>query len=357
MRRGWSWGGAMPESPDPEETLATLGEFGLIARVTAGLGTRSDVLVGAGDDCAVLDVGGEQILLATCDALLDTTQFLRRVATPEQIGRHAMATNLSDIASMGGTPRYALVSLLLPSDLSIGFMDGVYRGLRAEAERYGVVIVGGNIVGAPTFGLDITLLGQIERGRALLRSGARPGDALLVTGTLGAAAAGLYLLLHPGLDVPEAIVARLRAALLTPVPRVPEGRLLSLLGSVTAMLDISDGLAADLGHLCERSGVGARLDAAALPITGETRQAARLSGQDALEWALFGGEDYQLLFTVPPAAVPRIAETLSIATDTPVTVIGEIMPPEVGLTLRARDGSISPLAPRGWDHLRSAAGE
>ncbi len=345
----------MSESgPEASQTIKALGEFGLIARLTAGLATRPDVLVGVGDDCAVLDLGGELVTLATCDALLDGTHFLRGVATPEQIGRRALAVNLSDIAGMGGWPRYALISLLLPADLPTAFIDGVYRGLRAEADQYGTVIVGGNITGSATFGMDITLLGQARRGQALLRSGAWAGDALLVTGALGEAAAGLHLLLHPELDAPASIAARLKAAQLTPVPRVPEGRLLATLGVVTAMLDVSDGLASDLGHLCERSGVGARLDEAALPISDAVHAAARLAGQDALDWALFGGEDYQLLFTAPRAAVPRIIETLWIATGTPAAVIGDILPAEAGLSLRGRDGSIRPLTPRGWDHLRRA---
>ncbi len=340
---------------DGSQTIKALGEFGLIARLTAGLESRPDVLTGVGDDCAVLDLGGEQVLLATCDAQLDGEHFLRRTATPEQIGRRAMAVNLSDIASMGGWPRYALVSLLLPADLPTAFMDGVYAGLRAEAEQYGAVIVGGNITGSATFGIDITLLGQARRGQALLRSGARPGDALLMTGSLGAAAAGLHLLLHPEIDAPASVAAPLVAAQLAPAPRVPEGRLLALSGVVTAMLDISDGLAADLGHLCERSGVGARLDEAALPIPAAARAAAQLVGQSALDWALFGGEDYQLLLTAPPDAVPRLVKTLWIATGTPLTVIGDIRPPEAGLTLQAQDGSTNPLPARGWDHLRRAA--
>lgn len=342
----------------PSEIIATLGEFGLIGRLTAGLASRPDVLVGVGDDCAVLDLDGEQVLLATCDALLDGEHFLRAMATPEQIGRHAMAVNLSDIASMGGVPRYALVSLLLPADLLITFMDGVYRGLRLEAERYGAVIVGGNITRSPgSLGIDITLLGQARRDALLLRSGAQAGDALLVTGWLGEAAAGLQLLLHPELAVPPPVAEHLKLAQLVPVPRVPEGRVLADLGVVTAMLDVSDGLAADLGHLCEQSGVGARLDEASLPIHDATRQVARLAGQSALDWALFGGEDYQLLFTAPPAAVPRIREMLLITTGTMVSVIGEILHAEAGLILRAPDGLSRPLAARGWDHLRSVAGQ
>jgi thiamine-monophosphate kinase len=269
-----------------------------------------------------------------------------------------MAVNLSDIASMGGAPRYALVSLHLPADLPIVFMDGVYRGLRLEAERYGAVIIGGNITRSPeSLGIDITLLGQARRDAVLLRSGAQAGDALLVTGWLGEAAAGLHLLLHPELAVPSLVAGRLKLAQHVPVPRVPEGRVLADLGVVTAMLDVSDGLAADLGHLCERSGVGARLNEAALPIHDATRQVAQLGGQSALDWALSGGEDYQLLFTAPPAAVPRIKEILLITTGTQVSVIGEILPAAAGLTLRGSDGTVRPLAARGWDHLRSVAGQ
>ncbi len=334
-------------------TIGALGEFGLIARITAGLPVRPDVLVGVGDDCAVLEVGGAEVLLATCDAQLDGQHFLRRVATPEQIGRRALAVNLSDIASMGGTPRFALVSLLLSPDLPVSLLDGIYAGLREEAACYGVSIAGGNIAAAPDlFGIDITVLGQAPREQVLLRRGARPGDALLVTGTLGEAAAGLHLLLHPELVVPESIASPLKAAQLTPVPRVPEGRVLARLGVVTAMLDISDGLAADLGHLCAQSQVGARIDQAALPISVATQEAARLAGQAALEWALSGGEDYQLLFTAPPDAVPRLQKLLWLTTGTLVTAIGAILPPEAGMLLQAPDGTMQRLPARGWDHLR-----
>jgi thiamine-monophosphate kinase len=344
--------GLVPGRPFPL-SIGALGEFGLIARLTAGLPTSPDVLVGAGDDSAVLEVGGGQVLLATCDAQLDGQHFLRTVATPEQIGRRAMAVNLSDIASMGGTPRFALVSLLLSPDLPASLLDGVYAGLRREAARYGALIVGGNITASPDLlGIDITLIGQMPREQVLLRSGARPGDALLVTGTLGEAAAGLHLLLHPELMVPDTSAVPLKVAQLTPVPRVPEGRLLARLGSVTAMLDISDGLAGDLGHLCAQSQAGARLDQAALPISAATQDAARLAGQSALEWALYGGEDYQLLFTAPQSAVSRIKAMLWLTTGTLVTVIGEMLPPEAGMQLCAPDGAMQPLAARGWDHLR-----
>lgn len=341
-------------------TIGALGEFGLIARLTAGLPMHPDVLVGVGDDCAVLEVGGAEVLLATCDAQLDGQHFLRRVATPEQIGRRALAVNLSDIASMGGTPRFALVSLLLSPDLPVNLLDGIYAGLREEAARYGTALVGGNVAAVKNannaasdfFGIDITVLGQVPREQVLLRRGARPGDALLVTGMLGEAAAGLHLLLHPELVVPESIASPLKAAQLTPVPRVPEGRVLARLGVVTAMLDISDGLAADLGHLCAQSQVGARIDQAALPISVATQEAARLAGQAALEWALYGGEDYQLVFTAPPDAVPRLQKLLWLTTGTLVTVIGAILPPKAGMQLRAPDGTTQSLSARGWDHLR-----
>jgi thiamine-monophosphate kinase len=342
-------------------TVGALGEFGLIARLTAGLPTRPEVLVGVGDDSAVLEMDDGQVLLATCDTQLAGQHFLREAATPEQIGRRALAVNLSDIASMGGMPCFALVSLLLSPDLPVSLLDGVYAGLREEAGHYGVALVGGNVAAVPHsltapgeafFGIDITLLGQARREEVLLRRGARVGDVLLVTGALGEAAAGLHVLLHPELAVPDVVAGPLKAAYQTPVPRVPEGRLLARLGVVTAMLDVSDGLAGDLGHLCAASQVGARLDEAALPISAETREAARLANVSDEQWALYGGDDYQLLFTASPAAVPRIQEVLWTTLATPVTSIGEILPAEVGLQLRTPDGTVQALEARGWDHLR-----
>jgi thiamine-monophosphate kinase len=333
------------------------GEFALIARLTASLPSRADVLVGVGDDCAVLDVGSEQALLVTCDSQVEGVHFTLRTATPWEIGRKALAVNLSDIAAMGGEPRYALISLHLPHGAAPEVVEGIYAGLRAEAEAFQTVIVGGNISGtgrAEGLALDITLLGRVERGRALTRGGARVGDTIFLTGYAGESAAGLHTLLYPGHPYPEEARERLRARHRVPLPRVAEGRLLSRLGPalITALIDISDGLSGDLAHICECSGVGARLEAARLPISSELRAVATAAGQDPLQWVLHGGEDYELLFTVAAGHEEEVMAAFRAESETTITPIGEIIAAGEGLRLRRSDGSDEPLQLRSWDHLR-----
>src|SRR3989440_10197438 len=313
--------------------ISALGEFELIARLTAGLISRADI----GDDCAILDLGSDQLLLATCDSQVEGIHFTLRTSTPEQIGRKALAINLSDIAAMGGVPRYALVSLILPPQLPLAVLDSIYTGLRLEAEQYDTAIVGGNIAStgkSDQLTIDITLLGTVERGQAIRRDGARVGDILCVTGSLGDSAAGLHTLLHPDPSYPQEAQEFLRAIHRMPRPRIEEGRVLSQLGSqvVTAMLDISDGLSGDLGHLCERSHVGARVDLAHLPLSPEFHIVKEGTCRDPFQWALHGGEDYELLFTVSPGNERRVIETVQSATGTPVTVIGSILPAGEGMT-------------------------
>jgi thiamine-monophosphate kinase len=335
--------------------LEDLGEFGLIARLTRGLPQPPYVRLGAGDDAALLDCDDGSQIVATCDALVEGIHFVRAWATAEQIGRHALAVNLSDVAAMGGEPLAALVSLILPRATAVEWLDGLYAGLRAEAEAFGVGIVGGNV--AATDGplvVDITLLGRVPAGRALLRSGARVGDRLCVTGTFGAAAAGLLTLREPeGVGgATDPAVERVRAALRVPQPRVSEGRALAAGAGVTAMIDVSDGLAADLAHLCERSGVGAVVEADALPILDATWDVARRYGRDAIELALQGGGDYELLFAVRPEQEARALAAASTA-GCAATAIGTVTEAASGLRLRRGDGGWVQLEPQGWDHLRS----
>jgi thiamine-monophosphate kinase len=332
--------------------LADVGEFGLIARLTRDLATRPDVALGVGDDAAALDLGSDHLLLATCDAQVAGRHFLSDVASPREIGHKALAVNLSDIAAMGGEPLWALVSLIAPPDLDVVVVDGIYEGLGALAKRFDVAIVGGNV--SSTTGpltLDITALGRVERQRMLTRSGARPGDMLLVTGSLGGGLAGLRAHMAP-LDQPPpaGALAQVRARMATPEPRVREGLALAATGEVTAMMDLSDGLAGDLRHMCERSQVGALVDEAALPVSDATRAVARALGEDPLTFALYGGDDYELLFTVPPAAVARVKAAVRVA-GAGATVIGEITAPAPGLRVRELDGAARSLTGRGWDHL------
>lgn len=334
--------------------LDDLGEFPLIARLTAGLESRPDVALGPGDDAAALDLGADHLLLATCDAQVEGTHFLPSVAAPEEIGHKALAVNLSDIAAMGGEPLWALVSLIAPPTLDVATLDGIYAGMRSLARRYNVAIVGGNVAASDgPLTLDITLLGRVTRERMLTRAGARPDDLLLVTGRLGAAVAALlaYTAAPEGAVMPVEALSDARRAMVTPEPRVREGQALAATGQVTAMLDVSDGLAGDLGHICERSGVGAVVELAALPVDATTRALALALGRDPQRLALSGGDDYELLFTARPAGVEAALAAVRAAGGV-ATVIGEITAPEQGLRVREPNGDLKPLDARGWDHLR-----
>jgi thiamine-monophosphate kinase len=335
-----------------------LGEFELIARLTGNLATRGDVALGVGDDCAILDIGGDNWLLATCDSQVEGVHFTLQTSSPEEIGRKALAINLSDIAAMGGEPRYALVSLILPKRLPVAVLDGIYAGLRQEAERYATALVGGNVAGAgrsEQLVIDITLLGTVARGHALTRSGAHVGDIVFVTGSPGDSAAGLFTLLHPDQLYPRDAQEAVRARHRTPRPRVLEGRTLAGLapGIVTAMIDISDGLSGDLGHICERSSVGARIETGRLPLSPAMRAVAASVGRDPLDFALHGGEDYELLFTAAPGHEREVIEAVQAATGTPVTAIGTILPAGAGMRLVYPDGREEALPVRSWDHLKS----
>lgn len=293
-------------------------EFELIARLQALLGPTGAPI---GDDCAVLEVPAGEKLLATVDMMVEGIHFKVEDTDPVTLGRRALAVNLSDIAAMGGTPRWCLISLGLPAPSP--FVDGLYEGLGDMARRHGVLVAGGNIARLPErMAIDITVVGTAAN--PILRSGARPGNDIYVTGPLGRSAAGLQCLLRGNRNHPALVAAHL-----DPQPRIEQGRQLAALA--TAMIDISDGLAQDLGHICERSRTGANLDSASIPIDDETRRAAAELGLDPLRLALHGGEDYELLYAGPAGA--------------PGVRIGQVT--AGGLTL---DGQ--PLDPRGWDHFR-----
>lgn len=343
--------------------VGEIGEFALIDRLHALLagGTpRPDVVLGMGDDTAVLGVA-DPLLLATVDSQVDRVHFLGDVFTPEQVGRRALAVNLSDIAAMGGQPRYALVALLLPDATPLAWVEGVYRGLRQAAEEHGVAVVGGNVSRLPErCVLDVTLIGEVPRDQVVLRSGARAGDLVLVTGDLGAGAAGLRVASEwhtPGavrasLSPADADALLLRYA--EPTPRLREAAVIAASRHATAMLDLSDGLSSDIGHICQQSGVGVRLVAAALPVLAATQQAAQAAGTTALQLALMGGDDYELCLTAPPEAVPDLMARVQAQTGTALTVVGEILPAGAGRWLRLPDGQDVLLDAGGWQHFGHA---
>jgi thiamine-monophosphate kinase len=349
----------MKASEPPERvSLGRLGERELIRRIRrsgVAAGGAPGVEVGIGDDTAVLSVPSGHHLLATTDLLIEDVHFRRATATPADIGWKALAVNLSDIAAMGGQPCWALVALAVPAETTVDAVDAFYEGMAEAAAPHRVTVVGGDTSASPGgWMVNVTLLG-LHPGAPRLRSHARGGDAVAVTGTLGASAAGLYAL-EFGLDrARDAGLAQVRLAELTrahlrPRARVAEGRWLGQASGVHAMMDCSDGLATDMGHIGRESGVGARIRLDRVPIAPAARDAARALGQDVQEWAVAGGEDYELLLTCDPAAVEPLAVGLAEATGTSLTVIGRIEGPVGEVVFVDREDA--PVSMReGYEHF------
>jgi thiamine-monophosphate kinase len=332
-----------------------LGEFGLIRRIASLLPSPpSDVVVGIGDDVAVLQMPTGELLLATCDAQVEGVHFVRSRITPYQLGKKIVAINVSDIASMGGTPMWALVSLVLPSDMEVDFIDDLYRGMHEQIESAGAFVVGGNLSKTKQeMVIDFSLLGRIAPEHLVLRRGAKEGDHILVTGALGDSKAGLELMNRPELIVSTAARRRAEERHFTPTPRLREGQVLGRSGLVHAMADVSDGLMGDIVHICRASRTGAEIWAFELPIGSACNEVAALVGQDPGSWALTGGEDYELLFTASPDAVPDIQKLLLDETGTPCTVVGRVTGEGSGILVCMKSGEKIICSPghAGWDHF------
>jgi thiamine-monophosphate kinase len=315
--------------------LARPGEFELIERFTRPFTRGEGVRVGIGDDAAVLRLPPGEELVATVDAVVEGVHFTRRF-TPEEIGWKALAVNLSDLAAMGARPLWALVALATPPAADPGRLVRIGRGIATCARRHGISVVGGNVTAARELSLTVTVLGAVRRGRALLRSGARPGDLLVVSGTLGDASLGT----RPGSA--EGLRARQRR----PRPRLALGR--AAVGIARAAVDLSDGLLQDLGHLCAASGVGARVEVDQLPLSAAYRAATRRS-PDPFLGALSGGEDYELLLAVPPSRIEALRDAAR-RVRTPVKVVGAL---EARRGVRVvRGGRLLHPLRAGHDHLR-----
>ncbi len=338
--------------------MRELGELGLIRRIREGGrgAPAAGVPVGIGDDAAVLAVTPGASLLATTDLVIEDMHFRRAWATPADIGWKAIAVNLSDIAAMGGVPRWALIGLAVPGDTPAADVEAFYAGMREAAAPHGVAIVGGDTAQSPRgWFINVTLLGE-HAGRPRLRSTARAGDAIALTGALGRSAAGLTVL-EMGTDearrhgLPDAVIDEVTRAHLRPRARVAEGQWLGAARDVHAMLDCSDGLATDLGHICRESAVGARVVLDLVPIASGAAAAARALGHDSMQWATSGGEDYELLLTCDPGDVERLSTDFRRSTGTPLSVIGEIEAGNSGIVWLGADGNPVTL-PAGFEHFR-----
>ena len=301
--------------------------------------------LGIGDDAAVLrPISGKEWGVTT-DAFLENVHFLRKIHPPKAVGYKALARATSDIAAIGGRARYFFLTMGLPETCSGEWLDGFLDGMGRAARRFGLALAGGDTTKYPVFVASLTVLGEINRGKAILRSGARPGDLLCVSGRLGEAELGLRLIerkLHK-----HKRWAGLLKKHFYPEPRLALGEWLAAHRYATSMIDTSDGLSTDLGHICQASGVGAIVWAPKIPVVRVPSELRRL-GLDPQSLALDGGEDYELLFTVPKKSSGRLPRKIK---GVPVTIIGEITR-EKKIVLLGPNGVRTPLQSRGWDPFR-----
>ena len=331
------------------KTLSQIGEIKLIQKIAQILKTKDpSVLRGIGDDAAVVKIGNKKLLLTT-DALLESVHFDWQSADPYLLGRKSLAVNLSDIAAMGGVPRWALVSIAVPSRETLKRVLEFHRGLKSIAGEFGVSIVGGDTDRSPEgWKITIALAGEVDR--PVERSGARVGDEIWVTGFLGSSALGLELLKKKMRVHGAGIEKKFISAHLNPLPRVKEGRLLSNEKLATSLIDVSDGLLLDLGHLCEASRVGASISLHRVPLPKGFLELCKKLGKDPYVLALSGGEDYELLFTALPGQSEKVRNAFR-KLRTPVTCIGEIVSRREGVRVFGEKGRPIKIAKKGYQHF------
>jgi thiamine-monophosphate kinase len=332
--------------------IGEMGEFSLIAHIRRRMEGRypPEVTQGIGDDCAVLQPQEGMEWVITTDTQVEDVHFRRAWLTPYQIGWRAMAVNLSDIAAMGAQPFGALAALTLPATTAAAFFDQLIEGMCDLGLRFNCPLIGGNLARDPAqLSLTLTVLGRVPRGQAVRRGGARAGDEIWVSGRLGGSAAGLRTFLHT-VPVVDATAATLRQRYAQPWPRVHEASFLRVAAPLTSMIDLSDGLAGDVGHLCVESGVGAQIMAAALPLEGGVREVAAALGEDPLEFALRGGEDFELCCTAAPGALTPVLDGFRAQFGTELTRVG-VTTSALSLSLVQADGSQAPLSPQAFDHF------
>jgi len=331
--------------------LAALGERGAIDLIRRRLPAAPPwIVVGIGDDAAVAEPARNTLDVFTTDALVEGVHFDRRFTPPSAIGHRAMAANLSDLAAMGATPRLALLSLALPETLPVSDLESLVDGLVALATHHGVHLVGGNITRSPgPLVVDITAVGSVRRRHALTRPGARPGDDVWVSGTIGAAAAGLAMLAAGDAGVAAEDADVCAGAYLAPVPRVRLGGLLGRNRAASSCMDLSDGLADGLSQLAAASDVAFEIDPDAIPVSPPAAVWFRHAGADPLPSAMAGGDDYELLFTVSRRRRSRFEAVRKLTRDVPLAKIGRVVAGSGAWLVRGE--ARTPVA-GGYEHFR-----
>ena len=301
--------------------IKDIGEINFIKSIARRTVTDSSVVKGVGDDTAVLKWTKDKYLLFTCDMLVENVHFKLKSAKPFEIGWKALGRNISDIAAIGGVPRHALVAIGVPPKTEVKFLDGIYKGIKTIADRFGVNIVGGDTSRSEKIVIDISLIGEVEKKKLVLRSGAKIGDLVLVTGAIGGSIKGKHLNFTPRLDEARQLVGNFK---------------------INSMIDLSDGLMLDLWRILDASKVGARVYQNAVPLSKEA---------DSFEKAVRDGEDFELLFTMAPKEAKRFFKTDLAKMKTPVTLIGEITRKKDGYILVDEDGKRNRLKPEGYLHF------
>lgn len=332
-------------------------EFGLISYLTkrhnmpASLAGR--VPVGNGDDAAVVSSRPGYDFIACCDTMVENVHFKRQTMLPHDTGYKALASNISDVAAMGGIPLFYLVSLGLPQTWQEEELAEIYEGMAELASHHQMALIGGDTVAVPgPLTLTVTVLGEVEQGAALRRSYAQPGDVVFVTGTVGDSGAGLHVLLQEGVTIHHvpAEWSSLTDRHRRPLPDVEAGRVLAASGFRIAANDISDGLASEAWEIAEASGVRLILDEANIPLSEASKHLAQESGKRALDWAYYGGEDYHLIGCVAVEHREALSR-LFAARNLPLYWIGSVQAGEAGVQLRGRNGDVTQLPKKGYNHF------
>ncbi|MFT4603358.1 MAG: thiamine-monophosphate kinase [Rhodothermales bacterium] len=336
--------------------VSHLGEFGLIDRMRTRLGPEAspDLLLGIGDDAAVYRISEDRSHVVTTDALVEGVHFDRSFVPMGHLGRKAIAVNVSDVVAMNAKPRYATVTLGMPRNLSVEMVEALYDGMAEACALYGLEIVGGDTTASPQLVISVTVIGEVRTEELIFRRGANAGDLLCLSGNVGAAFAGLQVLLdqrkqmqelgeafEPNIEPYRYIIGRQ----LTPIARLDALSSWRASGiRPRALIDVSDGVASEIHHLCAASGCGAILEASSLPVHSETAAAAAERMADLDTFALFGGEDYELLFALDPDDVESLDGDM-------FTVIGQFTPADEGIVVRGEDGHEIPLTASGYNHF------
>lgn len=339
--------------------VSFLGEFNLVEKIKKEIwnreyrkGSKRDVIVGIGDDTAVVTKDKTKYSLVTTDMLVEGIHFSKKTASFKQIGWKSLACSLSDIAAMGGIPLYGLVSIGLPKHTTVREVKDLYKGIESLARKYKVKIIGGDTISSPRFFIiSITLLGEIGRKELITRSGAKPGDRMLVTGTFGDAASGLVLLKkYKKIKCLIHSARYLIRRCLLPEPRIKESRVLAQKRYATAMIDCSDGLDLSIRFICKHSNVGAKIYIDSIPLSSGLKKIRRFLEKTPLDFALFGGEDYELVFTTPENKVEEVIKQIPS-----VSIIGEIITKKEGVKFLDREGKVVRLKGKGYEHFSNSS--